>query len=110
MLLPAITCTLLLAGCGNGRHDAAVDACSKAIAAKIVGKSFNLDGADMAGHARDEPPDVVYIASTIVFDKGLSTQYQQTFDCRARVADGKATDVIYLQFNWSKDDLKKVSQ
>ena len=44
------------------------------------------------------------------FDKGLSTEYQQTFDCRVRFENGKAPDVIGLQFNWSKDDLKKVKR
>jgi len=59
--------------------------------------------------ARDESPEVVAVSSTITFDKGLSTEYRQTFDCRVRVANGKASDVIGLQFNWSKDDLKKAN-
>ena len=99
----------LLAGCGNSRNNAAVDACSKAIADKVTGKSFTLERKDMGSHAKDESADVVSIASTIVFDKGLSTQYQQTFDCRVRLDNGKAADVIGLQFNWSKDDLKKAT-
>ena len=64
---------------------------------------------DMANHAKDESADVVSIASTIVFDKGLSTEYQQTFDCRVRFDKDKVSDVIYLQFNWNKDDLRKVN-
>jgi hypothetical protein len=96
---------LLLAACGNSRNDTAVDACSKAIAAKLEGKTFRLDRGDMLGHAADQPPDVVHVASTVVFDQGLSTQYQQTFDCRVRI--GKTADVIALQFNWSKADMKK---
>ena len=100
---------LLLAGCGNSRNNAAVDACSKAIADKVTGKSFTLERKDMGSHAKDESADVVSIASTIVFDKGLSTQYQQTFDCRVRFDKDKVSDVIYLQFNWNKDDLKKVN-
>ena len=44
-----------------------------------------------------------------MFDKGLSTEYQQTFDCRVRFDKDKVSDVIYLQFNWNKDDLKKVN-
>ena len=103
------TCLLLLAGCGNSRNDAAIDACSKAIADKVTGKTFTLERKDMGSHARDESADVVSIASTIVFDKGLSTQYQQTFDCRVRFDKDKVSDVIYLQFNWNKDDLKKVN-
>jgi len=108
-LLLAAACALLLAGCGNGRNNAAIDACSKAIADKVTGKSFTLERKDMGNHAKDESADVVSIASTIVFDKGLSTEYQQTFDCRVRFDKDKVSDVIYLQFNWSKDDLKKVN-
>ena len=106
MLLPAAA-ALLLAACGGGRSDAAADACGKAIADKLAGKTFSLDRKDMAARAKDESADVVLVGSTITFDKGLSTEYQQTFDCRVRI--GKSTDVIYLQFNWSKDDLKKVN-
>jgi hypothetical protein len=107
--LLAAACLLLLAGCGNSRNNAAVDACSKAIADKISGKSFTLERKDMVSHAKDESTDVVSIASTIVFDKGLSTEYQQTFDCRVRFDKDKVSDVIHLQFNWNKDDLKKVN-
>jgi len=108
-LLLATGCALLLAGCGSSRNNAAIDACSKAIADKVTGKSFTLERKDMGNHARDESADVVAIASTIVFDKGLSTEYQQTFDCRVRFDKDKVSDVIYLQFNWNKDDLKKVN-
>jgi hypothetical protein len=105
-LLPA-TLALLLAACGGGRNDTAADACNKAIADKLAGKTFALDRKDMVAHAKDESADVVLVGSTITFDKGLSTEYQQTFDCRVRV--GKTADVIGLQFNWNKDDLKKVN-
>jgi len=108
LLVPA-ACVLLAGGCAATRNDGAVDACSKAIADKLGGKSYTLDRNDMGAHARDESADVVAVSSTITFDKGLSTEYRQTFDCRVRVANGKASDVIGLQFNWSKDDLKKAN-
>jgi hypothetical protein len=100
---------VLLAGCGNSRDNAAIDTCSKAIADKITGKTFSLDRKDMGNHVKDESADIVSISSTIVFDKGLSTEYQQTFDCRVRYDKNKVSDVIYLQFNWNKDELKKVN-
>ncbi len=109
LLVPA-ACLLLLAGCGSGRDEAAADACSKAIADKLGGKTFSLDRADLAAHAKGESADVIALASTIVFDKGLSTEYQQTFDCRVRFENGKPPDVIGMQFNWSKDDLKKANE
>jgi len=107
--LLAAACLLGLAGCGNQRNDTAADACRGAIAGKLGAKSFSLDRGDMAKRARDESPEVVAIASTIVFDKGLSTEYSQTFDCRVRLENGKPASVIGLQFNWNKDDLKKVN-
>jgi hypothetical protein len=107
MRLVLALCPLLLAGCGDSRHATAVDACNKAISDKLNGKTFALDRGDMLARARDESADVVHVGSTVVFDKGLSTEYQQTFDCRVRL--GKSADVISLQFNWSKDDLKKVN-
>ncbi len=107
--LLAAACLLLLAGCGNSRNNAAIDACSKAIADKVSGKTVTLDRKDMGNHAKDESADVVSISSTIVFDKGLSTEFQQAFDCRVRFDKDKVSDVIYLQFNWNKDDLKKAN-
>ena len=108
LLMPA-ACLLLMAGCGGGRSESATDACSKAIADKLGAKTFSLDRGDMSAHAKVESADVVAIASTITFDRGLSTEYRQTFDCRVRFENAKPPDVIGLQFNWSKDDLKKVN-
>ena len=100
---------LLVTACGENRTNIAVDACSKGIADKLAGKTFAIDRGEMARSAKSDSPDTIAIASTIVFDKGLSTEYQQTFDCRVRVESGKPPDVIYMQFNWSKDDLKRVN-
>src|SRR5512140_1373869 len=108
-LMLATLFLLPLAGCSHGRNDDAADACRGAIADKLAGKTFRIDPADMVRHAHDESTDVVATSSTIVFDKGLSTEYSQTFDCRVRFEKGKAPSVIGLQFNWSKDDLKKVN-
>jgi len=54
--------------------------------------------------------EVVRILAIREFDKGLSTEYSQTFDCRVRFEAGKAPGVIGMQFNWNKNDLKKASQ
>ena len=102
------TC-LFLGACGAGRNGAAADACRTAIADKLGDKNFTLDGAAMARGASNESADIVHVSSTIVFDKGLSTEYAQTFDCRVRFENGKAPSVIGLQFNWSKADLKKAN-
>jgi hypothetical protein len=109
LLVPA-ACALLAAACGATRNDGAVDACSNAIGEKLSGKTFSLDRRDMLAHAKDESTDIVAVSSTVTFDKGLSTEYRQTFDCRVRFENGKAPGVIGLQFNWNKEDLKKVNE
>ena len=68
---------LMLAGCAGSRNDTAADACSKAMADKLAGKTFSLDRKDMVARAKDESADTVLIGSTITFDKGLSTEYSR---------------------------------
>lgn len=101
---------LLLGACGGGRNDSAADACKAAIADKLGDKNYTLDRAAMVRGASNESADIVRVSSTIVFDKGLSTEYTQTFDCRVRFESGKAPGVIGMQFNWSKADLKKANE
>ena len=88
----------LLAGCGGGGNSQAVQACNEELAAKLSGKSYKVDSADMAAKAKVEG-DVVAINSTVTFDAGLPSESTQTFDCRARVAEGQAT-VISFSFNF----------
>jgi hypothetical protein len=102
-----IVAGLCLCACGGGRNDQAGAACAKVIAEKLAGKSFELDRADMNAHASAEADNVVRIASTATFDKGLPTEYKQTFECRARFDNTQAPSVISLQFNWNTADLRK---
>ena len=99
-----------LAACGNNRNDSALDACAKAISDKLSGKTFELDRKDMSAHVKDEAADAVLISSTATFDKGLLGEYKQTFDCRVRFEKAGTPSVIWLQFNWNKEDLKKASE
>ena len=92
---------LLLAACGGSRESRAVDACEKAIAARITDKTFELDRADMAAKASADGDDVIRIQSKIVFDPGLPREETQNFDCRARfTADRREPDIISLSFVW----------
>lgn len=91
---------LLLAACG-GQESRAVDACERAIAARITDKQFRVDQSDMAANATREGEDVIRIQSKIVFDPGLPREEVQSFDCRARFsADKREPDVISLTFVW----------
>lgn len=105
MLVPALA--LALAACGSGnRNDRAAKACEAEIAKRLSGKSYEIDLGDLAAHATAEGADMLTLSSTAVFDKGLSTEYKQTYTCRARV-DGGTASVINLEFYWNTSDLSK---
>lgn len=97
----------LLAACGGGREDVAATACVKAIQAKLAGRSYELSASDLAAHAKAEGADTLDLTAQITFDKSLSSEYRQTVECKVRFESGKEPNVIFLQFNWSMDDIKK---
>ncbi|MEP6483948.1 MAG: hypothetical protein ABJB01_05820 [Rudaea sp.] len=101
-----IVVSLLIAACGNARDEHAGKACSDEIAKRLAGRNFQLDAADIARHIKPESADTVLITSTVVLDKGMSSENRQTFDCRARLDASGAASVLYLQFNWNTSDLK----
>ena len=96
----------LLTACGGGREDAAADACTKAIQAKLAGRNYEL-ARDLGANAKAEGADTLDLTGQITFDKSLSSEYRQTVDCKVRFEAGKEPNVIFLQFNWSMDDIKK---
>jgi hypothetical protein len=99
-----------LAGCGGGRNGEAADACVKTIAEKLQGKIYEVDRGDMIAHIRSESDDVVVVSSNAIFNRKMSGEYQQAFDCRVRFETGKPPSVIGFQFDWNTDDLKKSQQ
>jgi hypothetical protein len=101
-----IMSALLLAACGNSRDDHAAAACSDEIAKRLSGRSFELNAGDMVKHIKRESADTVLVSSTVVLDKGMSSENRQTFDCRARFDAAGVASVLYLQFNWNTSDLK----
>ena len=105
--LSAALAACLLAGCGGGREDVAAEACVKAIQAKLAGRSYELAARELAAHAKAEGTDTLDLNAQITFDKSLSSEYRQTVECKVRFESGKEPNVIFLQFNWSMDDIKK---
>lgn len=91
----------VLAGCGGGETGQAVKACADAVAEKLgADRSYRLDQDSMAAQAQRQD-DVVHIRSPIVFDPGLTGEYTQTLDCKARFGENGGTpDVISLNFIW----------
>jgi hypothetical protein len=102
-----LSLTLLLAACGNSRNDHAAQACSDEIGKRLTGRNVGLDSADMTRHIKDEAADTVLVTSSVVLDKGLSSENRQTFDCRVRFDASGVASVLYLQFNWNTSDLKR---
>ena len=102
-----IACALVLAGCGGGREQQAAKACEDAIRNKLAGRGVDIDLKDFAAHATPEDGGTLLLRSIIIFDKGLSSEYKQTAECKVRFEPGKEAAVIFLQFNWSMDDVKK---
>lgn len=103
---PLIVLSLVIAACGNARNEHAGQACGDEIAKRLAGRNFQLDASDMARHVKTESTDTVLITSTVVLDKGMSSENRQTFDCRVRFDAAGAPSVLYLQFNWNTSDLK----
>ena len=96
-----------IAACGNSRNDQAAPACSAEIANRLAGKTYELDLRDLAAHAKSEAADTLLLSSTAVFDKKLSTEYKQSFDCRVRFDASNTPSVLFLDFKWNTADLKK---
>ena len=96
----------VIAGCSGGRNDKAAAACSSEIGKRMNGRSFTLDLKDLAAHAKEESADTVLLTSTVVLDKGLPTQDQQSYECRVRFDASGNAGVLYLQFNFNNADLR----
>jgi len=107
LAVTAVAMALLLTACGGGREQTAAGACEAAVKAKLANRTFELSLKDLAARAKPESPDTLYLTSQIVFDKGLTSEYKQTVECRVRFENGKDPSVILLQFNWSMEDLNK---
>jgi len=108
----ARTCLVLalgatLAACGSSREKQAAQACGAELAKRLNGKTYNIDLGDLAAHAKAESTDTLLLSSVAVFDKGLSTEYKQSYDCRARFDSANVASVLYLDFKWDTADLKK---
>jgi len=102
-LVLVVLASIALTACGKNNQQRAVDACQKAVAEKLQGKTFELDLKDMLKNAKPGTDNVIALGSTVVFDKGLPSESKQTFDCRVLI-DPKNADaepaVQGLEFTW----------
>jgi hypothetical protein len=97
---------LSLAACGGSRNDKAAAACNTEIAKRMNGRNFSVDLKDLAAHGKQESSDTWLFTSTVVLDKGLSSEDKQSYECRVRFDANGTPSVLYLQFNWNTSDLK----
>ena len=103
----AMALAVSLTACGGGRELTAARACEAAVKNKLAGRTFELDPKALAARAKAESGDILSLNSEIVFDRGLTSEYKQTFDCKVRFEGDKEPAVILLQFNWSMEEPKK---
>lgn len=104
-LLMLAICTGL-AACGVSRERSAADACLADADTRLQGKSYEVDVDALAASATSNAADTYQLSAPIVFDRGLSSEYRQTLECRVRF-DAEQPSVIFLQFNWSMEDVKQ---
>jgi hypothetical protein len=97
---------LLLAACGNTVHRNAAKACLAEVDTRLAGKLFDVDVDQLTASAVSQAAETLQLSAPIVFDRGRPTEYTQIIECRVRL-DAESPTVIFLQFNWSMDDVKK---
>ncbi|MEO8011115.1 MAG: hypothetical protein ABI650_05680 [Dokdonella sp.] len=97
-----------LAACGVSRERVAADACLAEAGTRLQGKRIDVDIDKLAASASTNAPETYQLSAPIVFDRGLSSEYSQTIECRVRF-NAEQPSVIFLQFNWNLDDLMQGS-
>lgn len=91
---------LALTACGGGASAAAA-ACEAAVAERMAGRSYQLDGKALAASARDAGEGITELRAPIVFDAGMTNEERQTVECRTRVDPGQSRpSVLTLNFIW----------
>ena len=97
---------LLLSACGGGPADVAAKACAAEVATRMAGKTYEINPKDFAASAQAESAGTFLLKAPVTFDKGLSTEYKQTCQCRARV-DKSGAAVLVMQFDWDNPAVKQ---
>jgi hypothetical protein len=99
---------VMLAACSSAsREKDAAQACMKEIDSRLADKVYVVDPQVLAGSAKELSKDSLQLEAPIIFNRRSNEEYTQTVDCRVRLDAGAPPAVIFLQFNWSVEDLKK---
>jgi hypothetical protein len=93
----ALLATTVLAGCAGSTNAQVARLCIEGIAAEIGDHPFESDAGQFASLARDEGDGIVVIESTIIVDKGLTSEKTRGFMCRAQTdPQGKTAPTLIL--------------
>ena len=85
------------AGCGGGRNGEVARVCIDAMKAEMGDRSLEGDAGLFADSVREEGEGIVVIESTVVVDKGLTSEATRGFMCRVQTdPQGKAPPSLIL--------------
>jgi hypothetical protein len=87
----------VLTGCGGSTNAQVARICIEGIAAEIGDHPFESDAGLFASLVREEGEGIVVIESTIIVDKGLTSEKTRGFMCRAQTdPQGKSAPTLIL--------------
>lgn len=83
-MLIAVFASLTLSGCGGSRNDKVAQVCIDGVAAELGDQPFESDAKLFASLVREEGEGIVVVVSTIMVDKGLTSEVSRGFMCRVQ--------------------------
>ncbi len=93
----ALFAAVVLTGCAGSTNDQVARICIEGIAAEIGDHPFESDARLFASLVREEGEGIVVIESTIIVDKGLTSEKTRGFMCRAQTdPQGKTPPALIL--------------
>jgi hypothetical protein len=94
--IAAIASVIAISGCGGSVNSQVADLCMSDLTAQL-GATFEGDAKQFAKVAHDEGEGIYVIESTILIDKGLTSETTREFMCRVQTDPaGKAAPTIIL--------------
>lgn len=100
LTIPLLALSLAACGGAPSAADQAAAACISAAAEQLRDRPYEADAAALAASARDEGDGVFALSGPLTVDAGRSEASQQTLQCRIRLAEGAAPEVVSLTFQW----------
>jgi hypothetical protein len=94
--IAVITSAIAISGCGGNVNSQVADLCMSDLSSQL-GATFEGDAKQFADVARNEGEGIFVIESTILIDKGLTSETTREFMCRVQTdPTGKAAPTIIL--------------